>query len=138
MPTFFFELPAGYFYGFPAFDARGMKVASHGDGPATEGPVSLEGLQDPADEMAVREFLSDHFTFKADTLLSQQACMYTFSPDEHFIMDRDPHHERVVFVAGLSGHGFKFTSVLGEALAELSFDGQSRLDLDFLRLQRFS
>jgi len=46
-------------------------------------------------------------------------CMYTMSPDEHFIVDLHPEFEHVAFAAGLSGHGFKFTCVLGEAFAEL-------------------
>ena len=60
------------------------------------------------------------------------------SPDEHFIVDRHPRHANVVFAAGLSGHGFKFTPVLGRALADLALDGATRLPIDFLSLRRFS
>jgi glycine/D-amino acid oxidase-like deaminating enzyme len=60
------------------------------------------------------------------------------SPDEHFIVDRHPADGRVAFAAGLSGHGFKFTPVLGQALAELVLNGRSELPLDFLSLRRFS
>jgi glycine/D-amino acid oxidase-like deaminating enzyme len=58
------------------------------------------------------------------------------SPDEHFIVDRHPEHPHVVFAAGLSGHGFKFTPVLGQALAELALDGSTALPIGFLALRR--
>lgn len=60
------------------------------------------------------------------------------SPDEHFIVDRHPATERIVFAAGLSGHGFKFTPVLGRALAELALDGATPLPMEFLSLDRFA
>jgi glycine/D-amino acid oxidase-like deaminating enzyme len=59
------------------------------------------------------------------------------SPDEHFLVDRHPEQAHVHFVAGLSGHGFKFTSVLGEALAALALDGRTDLPIGFLGLRRF-
>jgi len=60
------------------------------------------------------------------------------SPDEHFIVGRHPEHPRAVFAAGLSGHGFKFTSVLGEALADLALDGKTPLPIGFLAPERFA
>jgi glycine/D-amino acid oxidase-like deaminating enzyme len=59
------------------------------------------------------------------------------SPDEHFLVDRHPRQENVWFAAGLSGHGFKFTSVLGEALADLATEGATRLPIGFLSVGRF-
>jgi glycine/D-amino acid oxidase-like deaminating enzyme len=70
--------------------------------------------------------------------LRHSVCFYTMSPDEHFIVDRHPDCENVLFAAGLSGHGFKFTSVLGEALAELATAGSSQQPIEFLSLARFS
>jgi glycine/D-amino acid oxidase-like deaminating enzyme len=60
------------------------------------------------------------------------------SPDEHFIIDRHPQYPNVVFAAGLSGHGFKFTPVLGKALADLAVSGVTELPIDFLSLRRFA
>ena len=59
--------------------------------------------------------------------------MYTLTPDEHFIVDHHPRLPRTVVAAGLSGHGFKFAPVLGEILADLSLDGHTSWDIDFLR-----
>jgi glycine/D-amino acid oxidase-like deaminating enzyme len=58
------------------------------------------------------------------------------SPDEHFIVDCHPEHSHVCFAAGLSGHGFKFTSVLGEILAELAIRGTTELPTEFLGCAR--
>ena len=63
-------------------------------------------------------------------------CCYTMSPDENFIVDCYLKHPHIVFAAGLSGHGFKFTPVLGKALAELALDGATGLPIDFLALRR--
>ncbi|HVC95136.1 MAG TPA: FAD-dependent oxidoreductase [Pirellulales bacterium] len=56
--------------------------------------------------------------------------------DSHFVIDRHPEHPQVVFAAGFSGHGFKFTSVLGEALVDLATAGRTRLPSGFLACQR--
>jgi sarcosine oxidase len=67
-----------------------------------------------------------------------QICMYTNSPDHHFIVDRSPAHPHVTLACGFSGHGFKFASVIGEVLADLAIDGRSKLPIEFLGLNRFS
>jgi sarcosine oxidase len=64
--------------------------------------------------------------------------MYTLTPDEHFVLDRHPASDRVVYGCGFSGHGFKFASVIGEALADLALDGQSELPIGFLSARRFA
>ncbi|MEL6107400.1 MAG: FAD-dependent oxidoreductase, partial [Planctomycetota bacterium] len=63
-------------------------------------------------------------------------CYYTVTPDEHFIVDRLPDMPQVTVIAGLSGHGFKFTSVLGEIAAQSVTDETSAFDLEFLGLER--
>jgi glycine/D-amino acid oxidase-like deaminating enzyme len=54
------------------------------------------------------------------------------SPDEHFVVGRDAREPRLAFAAGLSGHGFKFVSVLGEILADLTLEGATRQPIEFL------
>ena len=66
-----------------------------------------------------------------------KTCLFELSPDEHFLIDRHPDTELVVLGAGFSGHGFKFCSVVGEILADLALEGQTRNDIGFLRLSRF-
>jgi glycine/D-amino acid oxidase-like deaminating enzyme len=62
--------------------------------------------------------------------------MYTMTPDQHFLIDRHPQYTQVCFAAGLSGHGFKFVTVLGEILAQLTLDGETPQPIGFLGLDR--
>ena len=62
--------------------------------------------------------------------------MYTMSPDGHFIVGKYPDAPNVQFAAGLSGHGFKFATVLVEALTDLTLDGQTDLPINFLSPER--
>ena len=71
-------------------------------------------------------------------LLSMAVCMYTNSPDSHFIIDRPRNHPRVTIACGFSGHGFKFSSVVGEALSDLTTAGKTDLPIGFLGLNRFA
>ena len=70
-------------------------------------------------------------------LLESRVCQYENSPDNNFIIDRHPKYEKVWLLGGGSGHGFKHSAALGEALAERVVDGASRLDLDPFRWSRF-
>ena len=66
-----------------------------------------------------------------------RACMFTNTPDEHFILDQHPQHRQVVLASPCSGHGYKFCSVVGEILADLATgDGRTRHEIGFLRLDR--
>jgi sarcosine oxidase len=135
-PTFLFELSEGVFYGFPRLDEWGLKVARHSGGPVVENPHHVTRNVDPDERLAVEAFLTRCLPFVSRRCFRHSVCMYTMSPDEHFIVDRHPAHPEVVFAAGLSGHGFKFTGVLGAALADLALEGQSCLPIDFLRVAR--
>ena len=69
--------------------------------------------------------------------MTLKTCLFELSPDEHFLIDRHPESEPAVVGAGFSGHGFKFCSVVGEILADLALDGETRHDIEFLRFARF-
>jgi sarcosine oxidase len=135
-PCFYYEMPQGAFYGFPQIDERGVKVAEHTGGEPVADPLALDRSLYPIDVAPAAEFLAQCLPQAAGPCTSHAVCMYTMTPDEHFIVDRHPEHPQVVFAAGLSGHGFKFTSMLGEALAELAIDGATRVPIDLLRLNR--
>ena len=70
-------------------------------------------------------------------LVDAKTCIYTSTPDEHFVVDHAPGYQRVAVVAGLSGHGFKMTPALGGAAADLVLDGKSELPIAFLGADRF-
>jgi len=67
-----------------------------------------------------------------------KTCLFTNSPDEHFVLDLHPDYPQVSIAAGFSGHGFKFAPVIGEIMADFAMEGgAARWDLDLFRLGRF-
>ena len=125
------------FYGFPMIPSRpGFKLARHFHGEPTS-PESINRLPQPQDESEIRQALRRFIPDADGPLLSMMICMYTNSPDSHFIIDRHPQHQRAIIACGFSGHGFKFASVVGEALADLAVRGRSDLPIGFLSLKRF-
>lgn len=137
-PTFFYELPTGYYYGFPARDATGVKVAEHsGVGQLVDDPLNVDSSVDHDERDRVERFVQEYLPGVQPPSSAHAVCMYTMSPDEHFIVDVHPRFPQVVFAAGLSGHGFKFATVLGRVLADLALDGETDLPIDFLGLTRF-
>lgn len=125
-------------YGFPMMDdVPGFKVAHHSPGPATD-PDRVAREPQPGDEETFRPVLRTMIPSADGPLLSMKVCLYTNSPDSHFIIDCHPHHERVTVACGFSGHGFKFASVIGEILADLAMQGSTKLPAQFLGLSRFN
>jgi sarcosine oxidase len=137
-PVFNVAVEEGRYYGFPAFGIPGFKVGRyHHLGEQIETPDSWNREPAAADETVLREFTERYFPEAAGPLLAGQACMFTNTPDEHFIVDTLPGAERVIVASPCSGHGFKFSSVIGEILADLATDGTTRHDIDLFRLARF-
>jgi sarcosine oxidase len=123
-------------YGFPMMDdVPGFKLAHHSPGSVAD-PDKVARDPQPGDEETFRPILRKMIPAADGPLLSMKVCMYTNSPDGHFIIDRHPKHERVTVACGFSGHGFKFASVVGEILADLAMSGMARLPLEFLALSR--
>ncbi len=91
----------------------------------------------PQDEKVLRDFTARYFPQAAGPTMALKACMFTNTPDEHFLIGVHPSHPQVSFAAGFSGHGFKFCSVVGEIMAELATEGRSRHDIGMFRLARF-
>jgi len=135
-PCFFFETGDGFFYGFPDRGGAGVKIAEHSGGREIENPLLDSREPDPEDNARIEAFLQNHLPGVSSHRKRHEVCFYTMSPDEHFIVDRHPEHANVCFSAGLSGHGFKFASVLGEALADLALKDKTQADIGFLRLDR--
>lgn len=137
LPAFLFELSTGVFYGFPPLDERGMKLAAHSGGTPIKDPLQIEQGIQPDDLEQMEQFHARCLPGVLAEKRDHAFCMYTMSPDEHFIVDHHPYDRNVVFAAGLSGHGFKFAPVLATALADLCLEGTTSLPIDFVRLDRF-
>jgi monomeric sarcosine oxidase len=138
LPVFLFELPQGVLYGFPKLDERGVKFAEHSGGQVVQDPLYVDRSIDQQEQHRLTEVLADYLPGVTSRVTDHSVCLYTMSPDEHFIVNQHPRHPNVVFVAGLSGHGYKFAPVLGEALADLTLDGSTNLPISFLSARRFA
>lgn len=136
-PAFLFETDDGVFYGFPQVDADGIKLAEHSGGSVVADPSYIDRDLDGHDKNRVEAFAERYLLHVSKDLVRHATCMYTMTPDEHFIVDRDAQHPHVAFAAGLSGHGFKFAPVLAEALADLVLEGRTDLPIGFLAADRF-
>jgi len=138
LPCFAFDGPAGFFYGFPALDARGIKIAEHTGGTPVTDPLHVDRGIDLHEQLAVEATLAAHLPEMRGVLTDHAACLYTMSPDGHFVVGLHPHDDTVAIAAGFSGHGFKFASVIGEILAELALDGRTNHPIGFLSPTRFT
>ncbi len=136
-PAFYFELSSGDFYGVPAIPPWGLKVGQHTGGATVSDPACVNRSVDPAEQQSVQRFLRTCLKPTSLQVTRHRVCLYTDSPDGHFIVDRHPQYPQVLFAAGLSGHGFKFAPVLGQALVDLALDQRTELPVDFLGLDRF-
>jgi sarcosine oxidase len=85
----------------------------------------------------LRDAVSRYFPAANGALSASAACLFTNTPDEHFIIDRAPEAPEVLLVSPCSGHGFKFASVIGEIVADLVETGATSHDIDLFRLDRF-
>jgi sarcosine oxidase len=136
-PVFLIEYePGKLFYGFPVLRDDGVKVARHHTGVACS-PTDIRREIDADEIREARSILERHLPTLDGDLLSATTCMYTNTPDGHFIIDRHPRHPNVIVASPCSGHGFKFASVIGEVLADLACEGRTAHPIDMFRLGRF-
>lgn len=129
----------GGIYGFPAIDGAGggIKVAfeeylSETTPEKVDRDVSPEEI-----ERAYRQYIAEHLPAVKNRCLRAAVCLYTVTPDAKFILDRHPQFPQIIMASPCSGHGFKHSAAIGEALAELALDGKSRFDLDAFKIDRF-
>jgi sarcosine oxidase len=128
----------GLYYGFPMIDeSPGFKYAHHLPTADAVDPNTVSRSPTPEDRESVARILPKFLPQADGPLLSLQTCLYTNSPDGHFIIDKLPGEEDVYIACGFSGHGFKVASVIGAALAEAVSSGTFDPSLDFLSLARF-
>jgi sarcosine oxidase len=135
MPVFIFHQQPWY-YGLPNVDGTGFKAAIHCNGEATD-PDTCKRTADSDYIEQIREFVEQYLPRGVGPITDSRVCLYTMTPDEHFIIDRHPAHPNIVFGAGFSGHGFKFGILIGRILADLATSGATPFDLTLFRADRF-
>lgn len=116
-------------------EGHGVKCGMHHAGAATTAE-SVDRVVSPAENEGARRMLEEVMPGAGGTLIESRVCLYTNTPDRHFIIDWD-REGRVLVVSPCSGHGFKFASAVGEIVAQLVLDGRSWLDLEPFSLKRF-
>jgi glycine/D-amino acid oxidase-like deaminating enzyme len=138
MPAFFLDRlgqPA-YLYGFPDF-GDGVKAAFHGAGTATT-VAELDRTIHDGEREAMRALLAAWMPGSAQSYGGGKVCMYSVTPDQHFVIAPLPGEARIVIAGGFSGHGFKFASVVGEIAGDLVAESGTRHDIAFLSPGRFA
>lgn len=139
LPVHFWATDDHPFYGFPMLGRLrdGIKAATDDHVPATS-PDAVDRSTDPDDARAMHDAcLRGRLLAASREPIRSAACMYTVTPDRGFVIDDHPEFAHVTIVSPCSGHGFKHSAAIGEALAERILDGASRIDLDPFSLDRF-
>lgn len=136
-PLWICALDATNIYGVPDVDGRGVKAAIHEPGEACT-PGTARRDVDPAEIERLRRLLARILPGANGRLIAAATCLYTMTPDGHFIIGRSSMHPHVVYAAGFSGHGFKFAPVIGQIMADLTLDGRTAHPIGFLAPERFA
>src|SRR5262249_48328755 len=117
-----------HFYGFPLV-GDGVKLAREQFAETTD-PATVAREVSPAE---AADMYATHVRGRiagvSDRCLRSQTCLYTATSDSRFLIDRHPDSDRILVASPCSGHGFKHSAAIGEALAQVALDGRSRLDL---------
>jgi sarcosine oxidase len=137
-PVFNLQLAEGRYYGLPVFGVPGFKVGRYHHLGERVDPERVDREPHPADEAVLRAFAARYFPDGAGPTMALKVCLFTNTPDEHFVLDLHPEHPQVVLASPCSGHGFKFCSVVGEILADLAQQGTTAHDVGLFRLSRFA
>jgi sarcosine oxidase len=131
MPIFLWSSPQVEkgFYGFPSLDGVSLKMATEqfvtssaaGDGPAAVAPEQALRFYD--------EYVGVTLRGVSSRCLRTVTCFYTVVPDHGFLIDHGVDSERVWFASACSGHGFKHSAAVGEALAQKALGEAPVVDL---------
>ena len=136
-PVFNAYFDEGRYYGFPVYGIPGFKVGRYHHLEEVIDPDFAIKTVNSEDEAVLRSAVERYFPKANGTTMTLKTCMFTNTPDEHFIVDLLPANSQVVVAAGFSGHGFKFASVIGEILADLAINGETEHNIDLLKIDRF-
>ncbi len=124
-----------FFATFPDV-GHGVKAGIHHDGAI----IDIDAPRAPASEAEgaqMMELLGRYLPQAAGRILDRATCVYTNTPDHDFLLDRHPAHANVLLASPCSGHGFKFSSAIGEILADLVLEGGTSFDLSPFAVSRF-
>lgn len=140
-PVFIAEDPDGgaATYGMPAIDgpAGGVKTAMHGSDVVCT-PETVDRTIHTSDVQRVLEKVMVRIPALDGEVVRAKTCLYTMTPDEHFIIGAHPQYASCTVACGFSGHGFKFAPVIGEILADVATSGSTSHSISLFSPDRFS
>lgn len=140
-PVFYWELQGERqgLYGFPSVDGvrGGIKLATEQVVEETAAERADRVVDKTVSQKFYKEWVRPSLSGVWGKCLRSAGCLYTVTPDSGFIIDAHPEHEAVTVVSACSGHGFKHSAAIGEAVAQTVVDGKSKLDLSAFRFDRF-
>jgi sarcosine oxidase len=113
-----------------------VKAASHLSGGDLESADAPRADVSDHEKAGLRALLQRYVPAAAGEIHRTSLCIYTRSPDEHFVLGQHPQAPQIVLASPCSGHGFKFASVMGEILADLAIDRSTDWPIDLFRPQR--
>lgn len=123
-------------YGFPTLDGKSIKIARHHGGEPADPNAPRREVTD-ADLDPLRMFITTYLRGVTRHVTRTAVCMYTNTPDGHFVIDTHPDDPRIVLISACSGHGFKFAPVIGDITADLVTEGTTARDIAHFRAARF-
>jgi monomeric sarcosine oxidase len=122
-------------YGMAGMDGSGLKIGLHG-GEMVDHPSQIDYSVDEATVQKVLRFAGEVLP-DVVRLKSARICLYTMTPDEHFLIDKHPAYPHIVFAGGCSGHAFKFSTLIGKIASDLVLTGETSHDISLFSVQRF-
>ncbi|XP_041733941.2 peroxisomal sarcosine oxidase isoform X1 [Coregonus clupeaformis] len=125
-----------HIYGLPSNEYPGLMKLCYHTGPETD-PDDRDRQTDRGDIDILQRYITRCFPGLVPIPAVVESCMYTVTPDNHFVLDHHPTHSNIVIGAGFSGHGFKFGPIIGKLLCELSQGEVPSYDLSPFRIRRF-
>ena len=126
------------FYGFPTLDGKSIKIATE-QFTSTGDPDHAQRAVTSAEEQAMyKDYIEARLPGISARCGGTASCLYTVTPDSNFVIDVHPDDDRIIIASPCSGHGFKHSAAIGEALAEQIIDGKSKIDLSSFSLKRFT
>jgi len=137
-PAFAFDTPAGYYYGFPSIAQAGLKIGRHDGGIPIDPNQPRRPFGQETGDLADLQQFTNTFMPSIDILAHGKTCLYTMTPDEDFIIDLHPDYPHIAIAAGFSGHGFKFSSLVGKVLSELIMERSTTEPIGPFAIKRFA
>jgi sarcosine oxidase len=126
------------FYGFPTLDGKTIKVATEQFTAITDPNHANRAVGRNEEQSMYKDCVQGRMPGISDRCASAASCLYTVTPDSNFVIDVHPDNDRIIIASPCSGHGFKHSAAIGEALAEQVIDGKCQIDIDSFRLKRFA